>query len=732
MAQLFVEGFNAYGSDTASQAPMLAGRWANVPGAAQCNVPTFGARTDTFSFKTGVQDDSGFGATRVSLGGAYGKIFVSMGFATTALPNSDQFVICKPRDGSNNTLAGLRLRSDGALILETNFATNNSSGTVIAVTASPVIVAQNWHHLEMCFDLAGEHFELRVDETVVMDVGVTYSDSSVSHSNAFAMNQLAIGCGTPSGPTNMTPWFADLIIRDDTGTRNNDFAGDRRVATLFPNADTAVAGWTPRPRKKFGTGILDNRSANNSRVTAANSTQTDLGSGDFTIEAFVRFSALPAATGKAVFFGKWDEGANKRSYQFYVGGSSVENGNTVFRISTDGQAGTVAEIFSWPVTYDLNTWYHVAVSRASGETMFFVNGVQQGVPFTDSNTYCVTTASTSLGGQDDTTAGNMTNTAFTGFMDEFRFTVGFSRYNTGFTPPVAAFPRSVGGGDANFANVAWLSGFDSSIADESSFGRTLTARNGSVQSFPDDGVYAFQTIDQHAPRDDTFVEAPLIAAFGILTLAANATTTKIVTVGHYTSAGSHPAVYTFKTVLSGAAFEVLIGADLEATLLNLQNAINLGPGAGTTYGTGTIVNDEVTASLLPVEQLLVVANIPGTVGNAFTCTTNDPNASWANGTLTGGLDIPGPSEFSFDRPPNHITVVDSITIISRNFKTDAGTASEQVSFIGPLGTASDGVDNLLTLSPNYYSDTFETDPDTGDDLSPTTLIGGRVRLNRTT
>lgn len=37
----------------------------------------------------------------------------------------------------------------------------------------------------------------------------------------------------------------DLIIWDGTGTRNNDFMGERRCPARFPNADTADADWTP-------------------------------------------------------------------------------------------------------------------------------------------------------------------------------------------------------------------------------------------------------------------------------------------------------------------------------------------------------------------------------------------------------------------------------------------------------------------------------------------------------
>jgi len=54
--------------------------------------------------------------------------------------------------------------------------------------------------------------------------------------------------------------------------------------------------------------------------------------------------------------------------------------------------------------------------------------------------------------------------------------------------------------------------------------------------------------------------------------------------------------YTFKTSLGSAANEVLIGATVEETIDNLRNAINGGPGAGTTYTAATVPLEIATAA----------------------------------------------------------------------------------------------------------------------------------------
>lgn len=720
--ELWKDGFDHYGEfDGASgpgQSNMLAGSWAQLDNTVTvADNPSWGARTGSGCLGNHI---SANGARRV-LPAATDPLIIAFGWSVTQLPNANgQIFPISLREGANKTVGGLCIESTGAISLRKSSITvaNGVLDTVIATTAGPVVVPENWHFFEMKIGVAAGTFRLDIDGvTVITLTGVTWSNSA-------SVAQIAVLLCTPSGST-VTQYCDDLIVRDTTGTRNNDFEGDLRIAALYPNSDAAAQGWTARPRHKFGTGILDNRAQTSSCVTAGTSTSTDLGSGDYTIEDFVRFYALPTGANKGVIFGKWDETNNRRSYQLYLGGPSLEAGNIVFRISTNGLAGTVAELISWPWTPDLDHWYHVAVSRAGGELFLFIDGVQQGLAVADSNVYFAGAARTVLGGQFDGAA--IANTAFTGFMDEFRLTVGFARYNADFTPPVAPFPRSVAG-DPNFANVQWLSGFDSGINDESSVGRLLTAQQGSVQSTPDDGAFNFQVIAHTVPQDDTFIEAPLIPASSILTQIAQPLTTKTVTVG--TKDGSTPAVYTWKAALT-TAFDVLIGASLNASLANLVAAINGGAGSGVVYGTGTTANNDVNAIQLPIEQILVQANVPGTAGDAIATATNDANGSWTGSTLAGGVDIPGPSEFGWDRLPPTTTIVKSITLVHRDFKSDAGTAKVQVSFIGPLGGNLDGTERSPTVTPTYYEDDFETDPDTSGDLSPTTIIGGRVRINRT-
>ena len=94
--------------------------------------------------------------------------------------------------------------------------------------------------------------------------------------------------------------------------------------------------------------------------------------------------------------------------------------------------------------------------------------------------------------------------------------------------------------------------------------------------------------------------------------------------------------YTFVTALSGAAYEVLIGANAAASLDNLKSAINATAGAGTTYGTGTVANPKVTATTNSDTEQTVEAYSVGTAGNAIVTTETCANASWGAAVLENG------------------------------------------------------------------------------------------------
>jgi hypothetical protein len=79
-----------------------------------------------------------------------------------------------------------------------------------------------------------------------------------------------------------------------------------------------------------------------------------------------------------------------------------------------------------------NVWYHVAVARVVGNTKLFLNGVQQGSTYADTNTYLARPVKFGARNYDNLTA-------FQGYLDEIRVTKGIGRYPSAFTPTTTAF-----------------------------------------------------------------------------------------------------------------------------------------------------------------------------------------------------------------------------------------------------------------------------------------------------
>jgi hypothetical protein len=134
-------------------------------------------------------------------------------------------------------------------------------------------------------------------------------------------------------------------------------------------------------------------------------------------------------------------------------------------------------------------------------------------------------------------------------------------------------------------------------------------------------VFTFQTADAHGYTAWT-------AASGTLTASGTVNDADTVTIDS--------VVYTFKTTLTGAAFEVLINGSAANALTNLKKAVNLSGVAATDYGTGTTKHPTVAGGALTSTTLLMTANNIGTAGNSYGTTDTGANLSWSASTLTGG------------------------------------------------------------------------------------------------
>lgn len=120
---------------------------------------------------------------------------------------------------------------------------------------------------------------------------------------------------------------------------------------------------------------------------------------------------------------------------------------------------------------------------------------------------------------------------------------------------------------------------------------------------------------------------------GTLTLAANAVADETVTIGS--------TVYTWKAAPTTVAYQVKVGADAAASVVNLVAAINLGSGSGTLYGSLTAVHPTCRAFDGALDTVVVHTKSDTTltaVGTLIATTETMTQGSWGAATLADGTD----------------------------------------------------------------------------------------------
>jgi len=151
-------------------------------------------------------------------------------------------------------------------------------------------------------------------------------------------------------------------------------------------------------------------------LTAASSSNLTIGTGDFTIEAWI----YPIS---------------------WAGNSTIVAGNgsinsPLFAQVTSTALGFAVEGVGWLITDGalptLNTWSHVAVTRSGTTVKIFINGVQSGSTVTSSANFSnpIRTIGTKNGSID----------FFVGYISNVRVLKGTALYTTTFTPPTQMFP----------------------------------------------------------------------------------------------------------------------------------------------------------------------------------------------------------------------------------------------------------------------------------------------------
>ena len=148
----------------------------------------------------------------------------------------------------------------------------------------------------------------------------------------------------------------------------------------------------------------------------------NFGTGDFTIECWVRFNST--ATAVMIVTTNYNSTTGAGGWAFIYRGD-------ISSLSLSVNAN-VAYTKAWsPST---GAWYHIAVTRSGTDLKLFVDGTQIGTTSTSSDNIAGATTLVVAG----KLAGG-TNLVLNGFIDDLRITRGVARYTANFTAPTITF-----------------------------------------------------------------------------------------------------------------------------------------------------------------------------------------------------------------------------------------------------------------------------------------------------
>jgi len=224
-----------------------------------------------------------------------------------------------------------------------------------------------------------------------------------------------------AGPTD--PAFANVSLLLQGAGAN----GSTTIVDSSPTPTTVTAEGDAQistAQSKFG-GASIAFDGNGDRVAVANNAALNFGTGDFTVECWVR-SVLPLTSYNLRYAHICGKGngivASTYSLVFYQSKILFISNSSFAKVGTS--------------TLTNNTWYHFAASRSGSTLKLFVDGVEE-YSGTDTTNY---TSSASFNAGDRQALDQNNQYPLDGYIDDLRITKGVARYTSSFTPPTAPFP----------------------------------------------------------------------------------------------------------------------------------------------------------------------------------------------------------------------------------------------------------------------------------------------------
>ena len=300
---------------------------------------------------------------------------------------------------------------------------------------------------------------------------------SVGPTEALRLDTTNVPGGGSTRFNDTTPTASEFTVGTTSHVNAN---GGSYVAYVFAGGATTAA--TARSVAFSSTGSNDGAKS----LTIANSSDTDLGSGDFTLECWFKDNAGTTEHDTIFSMSDYTQSSNNNSFSCYVYAQGIK----IFD-RTGGGFSLRTDVAN---TYDRGNWVHFAWTRSgsgSNNNTIWINGnnvaqFTSTVSYTDGQDFYI-------GGNNYDNTGTPNKYGFNGKISNVRITKGQAIYTTSFKPSIEPLTTTTGGAIAS--NVKVICCDNSSITGSSLTSGTITSTNTPTAStespFDDPAGYKF-------------------------------------------------------------------------------------------------------------------------------------------------------------------------------------------------------------------------------------------------
>lgn len=231
----------------------------------------------------------------------------------------------------------------------------------------------------------------------------------------------------PTSPLSAISGTSLLTLQTNQPANNSKFIDSSTTYSITTKNGNATQGtFTP-----FGESWSNYFTGTSDYLTTPSSAALSLGTGDFTVEMWVNSQDVTVQSQRGFFQISDTAGGLKTTYTTgitcYFAGAGTGSINTNVGGTDYGSATGLVQP---------NTWYHVAVTRASGTVRLWLNGTQ--VATGSNNTANLTGTYAAIGGY------YSTSFLLPGYISNLRVVKGTALYSATFTPSTTPLPTVTG------------------------------------------------------------------------------------------------------------------------------------------------------------------------------------------------------------------------------------------------------------------------------------------------